>query len=286
MASRAAWRERCRRAVVGVAVVAAGLSCSRSTPARQTPADPVQSAGGEPVVYGYRVVRSFPHDPTAFTQGLVYANGCLYESTGLHGQSTVRQVELETGQIRRVEALDPRWFGEGIALFQDRLLQLTWQEGLVLLYDPTSLARRAILTYRREGWGLTHDGTRLIASDGTATLHLLDPFSLADVGQLQVRSPQGAVSRLNELEWVEGEIYANVWGTDLIARIAPEDGTVTGWVDLRGLLPAADRTGREDVLNGIAYDADGKRLFVTGKLWPKLFEIEIVPAATAGAGGR
>jgi glutaminyl-peptide cyclotransferase len=273
LSARLAWV----RAGIAIGLVGPLLSCSGSSPSTEPDPDPVDPVPPEPALYGYRVVRAYPHDPTAFTQGLVWADGFLYEGTGLHGQSSVRQVELETGRVRRAQAVDARYFGEGITVFQNRLFQLTWQEGTWLLYNLADLSLAGTYAYPREGWGLTYDGTRLVASDGTAILYYLDPYSMASTAQVQVRTPAGPVRFLNELEWVEGEIYANVWGQERIARISPADGFVTGWIDLRGLLPAADRTAAVDVLNGIAYDAAGQRLFVTGKLWPKMFEIQVVP---------
>lgn len=228
-------------------------------------------------VYGYRVVNTYPHDRGAFTQGLVYHNGALYEGTGLRGQSTLRRVELETGIVLQLLPLPEAYFGEGIALFGDRIYQLTWQSNTGFIYDQESFDLLGMFFYPTEGWGLTHDGERLIMSDGTATVHFLDPETLEETGQIEVYDGQGPVTRLNELEYVQGEVYANVWQTDWIARIDPQSGRVVGWIDLHGLLSPEDYDQPVDVLNGIAYDAKDDRLFVTGKLWPKLFEIELVP---------
>jgi len=240
------------------------------------PAEP--AAGASVPVYGYRVVRSYPHDPGAFTQGLVYHDGFLYEGTGMHGRSSIRRVRLETGEVLQMRHLDPRYFGEGIAIWRDSLIQLTWQSGIGFVYDLKSFEPRRTFTYPGEGWGLTHDGKRLIMSDGSAsgTLRFLDPQTLRETGRLTVRDGGKPVAELNELEFVKGEIYANVWNTERIARINPESGAVTGWIDLRGLLDPREAAG-VDVLNGIAYDAAKDRLFVTGKLWPRIFEIQVVP---------
>ncbi len=233
-------------------------------------------------VYGYRVVNVFPHDPSAFTQGLVYQGGIFYEGTGLRGQSTLRKVDPNTGQVLQGVRLPDQYFGEGIALLGDRLYQLTWQENTGLVYDKDSFELLTTWMYAGEGWGLTTDGQRLIMSDGSNVLRFLDASTLQETGQIAVMDAAGQpVQRLNELEWVEGEIYANVWQTDLIARIDPASGRLLGWIDLAGLLPAEDRAAqRVDVLNGVAYDAASGRLFVTGKWWPKLFEIDLTPEAS------
>jgi glutamine cyclotransferase len=226
-------------------------------------------------VSSYRIVEVFPHDPRAFTQGLVFHGGVLYESTGQYGQSSLREVELESGRVLRQRDLDERFHGEGLTLFGERLIQLTWRSRVGFVHDRESFELLDEFRYPTEGWGITHDGRRLIMSDGTDTLHLLDPETLLEIGRLQVRQGDQPVRWLNELEFVEGEIYANVWGTDRIVRIAPATGQVLGWIDLQGLLAPEERA-RADVLNGIAYDPAARRLFVTGKWWPKLFEIELV----------
>lgn len=228
-------------------------------------------------IYGYKVVRSYPHDRGAFTQGLVHHEGALYEGTGLNGRSSVRKVRLETGEVLQIRPLDEKYFGEGITIWKDSLIQLTWQSGIGFVYDLKTFEPQRTFTYAGEGWGLTHDGTRLIMSDGSAsgTLRFLDPRTLRETGRLIVRDGAMPVNGLNELEFVKGEIYANVWNTDRIARISPRTGQVTGWIDLRGLLDPRDAAG-VDVLNGIAYDAASDRLFVTGKLWPRVFEIQVV----------
>jgi glutamine cyclotransferase len=233
---------------------------------------------GATPVHGYHVVASYPHDPEAFTQGLAYVDGTLYEGTGLAGASSIRRVDLETGEVLQVRALAASHFGEGIAVVGGRLFQLTWRNRVCFAYDPATFDLLQTFAYQGEGWGLASDGSRLIMSDGTSRLTFRDPATFAELGGVAVRDGDAAVADLNELEWVAGEIWANVWRTDRIARIDPATGRVRGWVDLTGLLPEADREGRRvDVLNGIAFDAATGRLFVTGKLWPKLFEIALAP---------
>jgi len=227
-------------------------------------------------VYTYNITNTYPHDRDAFTQGLVFEDGVLYEGTGLFGHSTLRRVELETGDILQIRELSDQFFGEGITIYEDKIIQLTWQSNIGFVYDKDSFELLQEFNYSTEGWGITHDGERLITSDGTSTLHFLDPQTFEEIGQLEVFGNDGPVTRLNELEYIQGEIYANVWQTDRVARIAPQTGRVIGWIDLRGLLTAEDRSEPVDVLNGIAYDAEADCLFVTGKLWPKLFEIELI----------
>jgi glutaminyl-peptide cyclotransferase len=242
-------------------------------------ADAAQSARPASVpTYGYNVVRSYPHDRGAYTQGFVYLDGVIYEGTGLNGRSTIRKVKLETGEVLQVRAMDHKYFGEGIVVWKDRLVQLTWQSEIGFVYKKDTFEPQRTFSYTGEGWGLTHDGTHLIMSDGSAsgTLRYLDPETLREVRKLVVLDGGRPVADLNELEYVKGEIYANVYRTDRIARISPKTGRVTGWIDLRGLLDPRD-AGGVDVLNGIAYDAAKDRLFVTGKLWPKIFEIQLVP---------
>jgi glutamine cyclotransferase len=227
-------------------------------------------------VYTYNIVNTYPHDRNAFTEGLVFEDGVLYEGTGLFGYSTLRRVELETGDILQISELSAQFFGEGITIYGNKIIQLTWQSNIGFVYDKNSFELLQEFNYSTEGWGITNDGARLIMSDGTSTLHFLNPQTFEEIGQLEVFDNDGPVTRLNELEYVQGEIYANVWQTDRVARIAPETGRVIGWVDLAGLLTTDDRSEPVDVLNGIAYDAKTARLFVTGKLWPKLFEIELI----------
>jgi glutamine cyclotransferase len=238
------------------------------------PVSPVKPA--PPPVYGYQIVHTFPHDPTAFTEGLVFDGGFLYEGTGLEGQSTLRKTQLETGQVLQRHDLLPDVFGEGITIFGDRIIQLTWKSQLGYVYDKQTFRLLREFTYPTEGWGITQDGKQLIMSDGTATLYFLNPDTFERTRQVEVHSDTGPVTQLNELEYVQGEVYANVWQTDRIARIALDTGQVLGWIDFSGLLSAEDRRAPVDVLNGIAYDAEHDRLFVTGKLWPKLFEIKLV----------
>ena len=226
-----------------------------------------------PPVQGYKVVNSFPHDPNAFTQGLFFHDGFLYEGTGLRGRSSIRKVELATGRVLQAVELPAEFFGEGITMWGDRLIGITWQEQTAFVLDLKTFKLWRKFSYAGEGWGITHDGRELIMSDGTAELRFLDPLTFKEVRRVRVTAGGRPVDQLNELEWVEGEVYANVWQTDRIARINPRTGQVTGWIDLSGLMP--QRGGADDVLNGIAYDAKAKRLFVTGKLWPRLFEIQL-----------
>jgi len=225
--------------------------------------------------YGYRVVQVFPHDPDAYTQGLIYRDGALYESTGRNGFSSLRKVRLETGEVLQQHSLDARYFAEGLTDWGDTLVQLTWTSHVGFLYDAAGFAVLDTFGYIGEGWGLTHDGSQLIMSDGTATLRFLDPKTFEVTRRLTVTANGRPVSNLNELEYVKDEILANIWETDLIARISPQTGFVIDWIDLRALRLEVSATGSVDVLNGIAYDAAGDRLFVTGKLWPKLFQIQI-----------
>ncbi|MGI2336467.1 MAG: glutaminyl-peptide cyclotransferase [Dehalogenimonas sp.] len=229
------------------------------------------------ISYTYRVINTYPHDPDSFTQGLVYRDGFLYESTGLYGSSSLRKVDPVTGQVAQMEALAPGYFGEGLTLWQNSLIQLTWRSHTGFVYDESSFEMKQSFNYDTEGWGLTHDGSCLIMSDGTATLYFLDPATLAVTDSIEVHDSDTPVERLNELEYVNGKIYANVWLTNKIVVIDPNDGRVTGWIDLTRLLTSELKGNTTvDTLNGIAYDAAGDRLFVTGKLWPWLFEIELI----------
>lgn len=227
--------------------------------------------------YTYSVVNAFPHDPAAFTQGLVFEDGFLFEGTGLYGFSTLRRVALETGDVLQVHDLDDQFFGEGITIYEDKILQLTWRSQVGFVYDKETFAFEREFGYAGEGWGLTHDGARLILSDGTSTLRFLDPETFGEIGALEVYDRAGSVENLNELEYVGGEIFANVWRTDRIARISCRTGQVLGWIDLEGLLYSQGGPKLVDVLNGIAWDEEQGRLFVTGKQWYLLFEIELVP---------
>lgn len=226
-------------------------------------------------IHTYRVVKTYPHDKNAFTQGLVFDNGYLYEGTGLHGASSLRKVDLRTGRVVKTRNLKAKYFGEGITIFGDRIIQLTYHSHVGFVYDKISFRLLKTFSYPFEGWGITHDGKRLIVSDGTSKLHFLDPETFAEMKTVVVHDHREAIAGLNELEFVQGEIFANVYQENRIARIDPEMGRITGWIELQGLLKPEDITGNIDVLNGIAYDAKNHRLFVTGKLWPKLFEIEL-----------
>ena len=239
---------------------------------------PAQRRGGTPPraeIYGYQVVRSYPHDRAAINQGLTVRDGVFYEGTGMNGQSGIRRVKIDTGEVLQAQKLEEQYFGEGITEFKGSIYQLTWQHGIGFVYDAKSFERTRSWNYKGEGWGLTHDGTNLIMSDGTAQLRLLDPATLKELSRLTVRDAGTPVQELNELEYVKGEILANVWKTERIARIDPKTGNGTGWIDLAGLLTPSER-GSADVLNGIAYDAAADRLFVTGKWWPRIFEIKLV----------
>ena len=234
-------------------------------------------------VYSYKVVHSYPHDPNAFTQGLVYLDGYLYEGTGRFGESSIRKVKLETGEVIQKHDIPPTYFGEGIVTWGKKLIELTYQSNIGYVYDLATFEPKDTFQYSGEGWGLTHDGKRIIMSDGTAELRFWDPNTLKEQNRLKVSDGGEPVVNLNELEYVRGEIYANVWLTDRIARINPSTGHVSSWIDLTGLLSESERTSRDAVLNGIAYDAAHDRLFVTGKLWPKLFEIKVVPKPSGGS---
>ena len=223
----------------------------------------------------YQIVKTYPHDDNAFTQGLVYFDGDLYEGTGLNGHSSLRRVELETGKVLQKIDLESKYFGEGITLFEDKLIQLTWKSQIGFVYDRESFEKLQEFTYPTEGWGLTHDGQNLIMSDGSNNLFFLDPETFEEVKRISVSERNEPVEKLNELEYIKGEIYANVWMSDRIARISTTTGQILGWIDLSGLLHPALAANRDAVLNGIAYDPENDRVFVTGKLWSNLFEIEI-----------
>ena len=229
-----------------------------------------------------KVVAQTPHDPGAFTEGLTFGGGALYESVGLNGQSELRQVDLASGRVTRRVKLDGQYFGEGLTFLKGRLYQLTWQNQLGFVYDEKSFAQLNTFNYPGEGWGLTNDGQLLIMSDGSDQLRFLDPVSLKVTGTLAVRDRGQPVRRLNELEYLNGQLYANVWYSAWIARIDPRSGQVTAWIDARPLLRAAQRAGATDggaVLNGIAYNPENKKLYLTGKLWPSLYEVQLVPGA-------
>lgn len=226
--------------------------------------------------YTFKVIHIFPHDPNAFTQGLAYRDGFLYESTGLNGRSSIRKVRLETGEVIQRVDLAPEFFSEGLALFKNEVLQLTWKSQTGFVYGISDFRKLRQFSYSGEGWGLASNGSELLMSDGSSELRVLDPATFAEKRRIKVHDGSLPVTELNELEFVEGEIYANVWQTDRITRIDPRSGRVTGWIELAGILSPMYRRDNNAVLNGIAYDSQHKRLFVTGKLWPSLFEIRVV----------
>lgn len=227
--------------------------------------------------YGYKVVQAYPHDRGAFTQGLLYHAGDLYEGTGQHGDSSLRRVRLETGEVLQKRALPRRYFGEGIALVGERIYQLTWRARRVFVYDRQSFASAGFRRIATEGWGLAYDGRSLILSDGSAQLHFLDPATFAVQRRVEARLNGAPVAQLNELEFIQGEVWANVWQTAQLVRISPADGRVTAVADLAGLAGQTPYGKNQGVLNGIAWDPEGQRLFVTGKRWANLFHIELVP---------
>ena len=231
----------------------------------------------KPPEYTFKIVRTFPHDSNAFTQGLAYRDGFLYEGTGLQGRSSLRKVSLETGNVVQRIDLAAEFFGEGIALLKNAVIQLTWQSHTGFVYDLNDFRLLRRFSYPGEGWGLATDGRQIFMSDGTAEIRVLDPSTLAEKRRFTVHDGTTPVKELNELEFVEGEIFANIWQTDRIARISPQSGEVIGWIDLKGLLSPVYRLETGAVLNGIAYDAERKRLFVTGKLWPNIFQIQLIP---------
>jgi glutamine cyclotransferase len=228
--------------------------------------------------YTYEIVNSYPHDREAFTQGLVYEDGFLYEGTGRNGYSELRKVELRTGNVLQTYELSEKFFGEGITVYGDKIIQLTYMSNVGFVYQKETFELLREFNYTTAGWGITHDGTHLIMSDGTQKLYFLDAETFQQVRHIEVQDRGVSVWRLNELEYVKGEIYANVWPTERIVRISPTTGKVLGWIDLRGLLNKLDYVLQTDVFNGIAYDKEKDRLFVTGKFWPKLFEIKLIPA--------
>ena len=230
-----------------------------------------------PAQYGYRIVKTYPHDRNAFTQGFEYRDGFFYEGTGMTGRSSVRKVELASGRVVQKYDVPQPFFGEGITVLGQQIIELTWQTQTGFVYDKSSFRVLRSFNYPGEGWGLANDGKQIYMSDGTAQIRVWDPATLKEVRRITVKDGARSITQLNELEWVKGEIFANVWQTDRIARISPADGRVLGWIDLTGILPKSDRPDSDAVLNGIAYDAAGDRLFVTGKLWPRIFEIKLVP---------
>ena len=229
----------------------------------------------EPINYSYTIVNTYPHDENAFTEGLVFDNGVLYESTGLYSSSSLRLVELETGKILKFYALPPQYFGEGITLVGDKIIQLTLQSNKGFIYDKNSFELLQEFNYSTEGWGITYDGSRLIMSDGTSTLYFLDPETFQKIGQVQVHDT-APIDQLNELEYIKGNVYANIWLEEKIAIINPQTGQVTGWINMTGI-QNMEYQDVNRVFNGIAYDEAADRLFVTGKNWSQLFEIKLIP---------
>ena len=250
--------------VCNMAVLAVTANCEQAGASRSAP------------VQSFTVVQSYPHDPAAFTQGLVFADGEFYESTGLYGESSLRRVEIASGKVLQSRRVDRQYFAEGLALVGDALVQLTWQHQLGFVYDRKTMEPRSTFAYKVEGWGLAYDAKGgLVLSDGSDTLFFLDPKTYSVIRTLRVSDAGRPVRQINELEWIEGEIWANVWQTDRIVRIAPGTGAVNAWVDFASLWPRARRTPPADEFNGIAYDPAGKRIFVTGKKWPRLYEVKI-----------
>ena len=229
-------------------------------------------------VWTYKIINTFPHDREAFTQGLVFDDGFLYEGTGLNGRSELRKVELETGKVLQTHKLADEYFGEGITIFGDRIIQLTYKSNVGFVYNKETFELQREFSYPTEGWGLTHDGENLIMSDGTPMLYFLDPETFKQNRKIMVLDQDSPVWGLNELEYIDGQIYANVWPTERIVRIEPETGEVIGWIDIEGILAPQDHSEPVDVFNGIAYDSANRRLFVTGKFYPKLYEIKLIPA--------
>ena len=229
-----------------------------------------------PPQYTYRVIHIYPHDRNAFTQGLEYHDGFLYEGTGLNGRSSLRKVDLETGKILKQIDIAPEYFGEGITVVKNKILELTWRSHVGFVYNLADFKRLQQFSYSGEGWGLTNNGREIFLSDGTPAIRVLDIDTYKEKRRIQVHDGSQPIDQLNELEWVEGELYANIWQTDRITRISPQTGAVTGWIDLAGILGPMVHPEEGGVLNGIAYDAAHKRLFVTGKLWPSVFEIRLV----------
>ncbi|QKG78862.1 glutaminyl-peptide cyclotransferase [Tenuifilum thalassicum] len=229
-----------------------------------------------PQEYTYKVIKTYPHDPNAYTQGLIFHNGFLYEGTGQQGASTLRKVELETGKVIQSLNLSREYFGEGIAMLNDKIYQLTWTNGVGFVYDAATFKTLHTFGYSTQGWGLTTNGNELIMSDGSHIIYFMEPNGFSETHRIEVYDDNGPVKMLNELEYINGKIYANIYLTDDIIIINPESGAVEGRIDMRNLLKPNQRTGNEDVLNGIAYDPENNRIFVTGKLWSKLFQVEFI----------
>ncbi|MFC1917813.1 glutaminyl-peptide cyclotransferase [Chloroflexota bacterium] len=253
-------------------------SCSISPVCENSPSKiiPPNTIPQSVLAYTYQVINTYPHDREAFTQGLVFDGGILFEGTGLNGRSSLRKVELETGKIIQFHKLPGKYFGEGITAYKDTIIQLTWKSNTGMVYNRNSFSLLRQFSYAGEGWGITNDGKRLIMSDGSSTLTFLDSETFTSINYIEVHDGDDHIYNLNELEYVNGKIFANIWQTDKIAIIEPVDGRVVGWIDLNGILQTQSFSGQVDVLNGIAYDVQTDRLFVTGKLWPFLFEIKLV----------
>jgi glutamine cyclotransferase len=258
----------------GRAALAAEQSAEPNSPAPETAPPPEEA----PVVYyGYNIIKTYPHDERSFTQGLVYEDGYLYEGTGLYKQSVLTKRHLDSGRYVKRLRLPDQYFGEGIALFGDKVIQLTWKSEVAFVYDKTTFRELEQFHFSGQGWGLTSDGTRLILSDGTSMLRFLDPNSYVETGRIRVHNDRRPVRQINELEFIDGQIYANILPTDYIAIISPQTGRITGWIDLTGLYIAPEHSPSNIVLNGIAYIPETKHLLVTGKCWPRIYEIELVP---------
>lgn len=252
------------------------LSCYTGTEHQTLSGELRVVAPTPPTDYTYRVLKSYPHDPQAYTQGLLWHNGSLYESTGLEGGSSLRKVALTSGKILQYRAMPESWFAEGLALLQGKLYQLTWQNGIATVYDQTTFDPQQSFNYQGEGWGLTTDGKWLYMSDGSEKIRVLDPATFKSVRTIEVYNHRKSVGMLNELEWIEGELWANIYLTDQIVRIDPQSGAVKGVIHMEGLLPNSLRDTNTDVLNGIAYDPQSKRVWVTGKNWKQLYEIAVI----------
>jgi len=256
-----------RLALIGLCLAIGGVGIAVWASGRTNPV----------VVYDYRVVAVYPHDPGAYCQGLVFEDGQLYEGTGRYGESTLRRVDLKTGTVQQQADLEPRIFGEGIMIWDDRIIQLSWRENVALIYDKATFQRLGQFRYSGEGWGITHDGEHWIVSDGSPTLKFLDPSTQQVVRRVTVRDGSRRIRHLNELEFVDGEVWANIWYQDYLVRIAPDTGQVVGYIDLSDLWPRSRRPSREAVMNGIAFDKETGHLLVTGKNWSNLYELELIP---------
>ncbi len=259
--------------IIPFAVLSISLGCKK----HQKGDYPKDTLNSEVIpVYTYKIINTYPHAVNAFTQGLVYDKGFLFEGTGIYGRSTLRKVNIENGEVLQFKWLPSKYFGEGITIFEDKILQLTWKSNTGFVYDKESFELIKEFNYTTEGWGITHDGKRLIMSDGTSMLYFLDPKNFKVTFKVEVTDKDGPVNGLNELEYVQGEIFANVWPTWRIVKIDINTGRVTGWINLKGILNPEDYIYPIDVLNGIAYDKDKDRLFITGKMWPMVFEIKLI----------